>query len=531
MVVRAAVGRTTRTRTRSAVTTLLAVLLGAAACTGTPTPSASGQPDNLAMVLAEPAEPTSLNPLAGYAPNGSAKIYDGLYEHQADGTLRPVLATGEPVPSGDGRSWTVTLRSGVRFSDGTPFSAIDVLTTYQALLDPRFDSPLRSDYSMLTGLTEIDQNTIRFDLAYPYAPFPNKLVLGILPVASLRTPGPVDDLPTAVGTGPYTLVSWTRGTRLVLAANPRYPVALGGPPKVKKVTVLFVADDVRRAALLRNGKLDGAALAPAQAVTFARSNAFQVFTDHAADLRAVQLPVHGKVTGDHSIRLALNLAVDRRALVNGPLRSTGTPASTPMPAVLPEFVEPAATFTQNQEEARDELLAGGWVANPHGGRARHGVTAAFTLDYPTGDTVDAALATAFVADAKAVGVTVTAVAVSPDELAAKSTTDATLISTGNPFDPDLDLYPLLGNALAGAGSAVTNPLRTGRRTLDPGQRAVTYRQFQKEYIDDPTMVCLVFVDHTYVMRNNWTGYAPVTDSSAQGVAWGPWWNLGLWNPR
>lgn len=483
------------------------------------------------MVLAEPVEPASLNPLAGYAPDGSAKIYDGLYEHQADGALRPVLATGQPVPSADGRAWTVTLRSGVRFSNGTPFSAIDVLSTYQALLDPRFASPLRSGYSMLTGLTEIDENTIRFDLAYPYAPFPDKLVLGILPVASLRTPGPAADLPPAVGTGPYTLVSWTRGTKLVLAANPRYPAVLGGPPKVKKVTVLFVADDQQRADLLRDGKLDGAALAPAQAVRFARSNAFEVLTDHAADLRAVRLPVRGKVTGDQAIRLALNLAVGRRALVNGPLRSTGTPASTPMPAVLPEFVEPDATFTQNQEEARSELLAGGWVANPHGGRARHGVAAAFTLDYPAGDTVDAALATAFVADAKAVGVTVTAVALSPAELAARSATDATLVSTGNPFDPDLALYPLLGTDLAGADSAVTTPLRTGRHTLEPAQRAVTYRQFQKAYLDDPTMVCLVFVDHTYVMRNNWTGYVPVTDSAAQGVAWGPWWNLGQWIPR
>jgi peptide/nickel transport system substrate-binding protein len=45
------------------------------------------------------------------------------------------------------------------------------------------------------------------------------------------------------------------------------------------------------------------------------------------------------------------------------------------------------------------------------------------------------------------------------------------------------------------------------------------------------MVCLVFVDHTYVMRKNWTGYLAVTDGAAQGVAWGPWWNLGQWNPR
>ena len=469
------------------------------------------------MVLAEPIEPTTLDPLAGFAPNGAGKLYDGLYAYQPDGTLQPDLAAALPSPSANGRQWTVPVRHGVSFSDGTPFGVADVVAAYRSVLSRT--SPLHASYAMLTGVTEVDANTVRFSLAYPYAPFPDKLVLAIP-----KQHGPI-------GTGPYRLVSWTKGDRLVLAANPRYPAVLGGPPKVKKVTVLFVPDDTDRVRMLRNGKLDGAAVSPAQATAFARSDAFTVFTDHSADLRAVRLPAHAPVTGDRAIRLALNEAVNRRGLVNGPLRGTGTPASTPMPAVLPEFVEPTATFTRDPEQARDVLLAGGWVADTHGRRTRHGVTAAFTLDYPTGDSVDARLASAFVADAKAIGVTVTARGLPPAEVAARSGSDATLVSGGDPFDPDFDLYPLLGTDLAGAGSAVTQPLTTGRHTLDPAQRAVAYRQFQKAYLAAPTMVCLVFVDHTYVMRDNWTGYVPVTDSASQGVSWGPWWNLGQWNPR
>ncbi|HEX3650306.1 MAG TPA: ABC transporter substrate-binding protein [Pseudonocardiaceae bacterium] len=519
---------------RRLLLSIIPVLAVAAACTGTPTPSASGRPDNTAMVLAEPMEPVSLNPLDGYAPNGAAKIFDGLYEYQADGTLRPALASALPVSSADGRSWTVSVRGGISFSDSTPFAVTDVLATYRALLDSRYASPLRSDYSMLSSVTEVNDSTVRFNLAYPYAPFPDKLVLGIVPATALTTVEPVTKLPMdtdPVGTGPYTLVSWTKGDRLVLAANPRYPTALGGPPKVKKVTVVFVPGDQDRVTRLRAGKLDGAAVSPAQAAGFLRSNAFTVLTDHSADLRAISLPVHGPVTGDPAIRLALNEAVDRRALVTGPLKGTGSPAATPMPAVLPEFVEPSATFKLDQEQARTELLAGGWVANTGGGRRKHGVPAAFTLAYPAGDTVDAALATAFVADAKAIGVTVTPEAVPRSELAEHLDTDATLISAGNPFDPDLDLYPLLSTAMAGADSAITSALNTGRRTLDPAQRAVAYRQFQKAYLSAPTMVCLVFLDHTYVMRNNWNGYAPVTDSASQGVTWGPWWNLAQWTPR
>ena len=66
-----------------------------------------------------------------------------------------------------------------------------MLATYQALLNPAFASPLRADYSMLTGVTQVSENTVRFNLAYPYAPFPDKLVLGILPAPALSVPGPV----------------------------------------------------------------------------------------------------------------------------------------------------------------------------------------------------------------------------------------------------------------------------------------------------------------------------------------------------
>jgi peptide/nickel transport system substrate-binding protein len=528
---------------RSFLLSIILVLGLVAACTGVPSQSASGQADNTVMVLAEPVEPASLNPLDGYAPNGAGKIFDALFEYQADGTLRPVLAAAAPVPAADGRSWTVTLRTGVRFSDGSPFAAIDVLSTYRAWINPAFGSPLRGDYSMLTGVDEVGPDTVRFDLAYPYAPFPDRLVLGIVPAPAVATVVPVGQLPMdtkPVGTGPYKLVSWTKGSQLVLAANPLYPSALGGPPKVRRVVVQFVPGDTDRAAKLRAGKLDGAALAPAQAAAFAKSDAFSVLTDHSADLRAIQLPAHGPVTGDPAVRLALNQAVDRGALVSGPLNGAGTAASTPMPAVLPEFVEPTATFTPNQDLARTGLLQAGWIANTDGGRSREGVPAAFTLDYPIGDAVDTALASAFVADAKAIGITVTPTAVPPDTLAAKAATDATLISAGNPFDPDIGLYRLLDSGLAGTGfgdasgyvdQAVDSALDAGRRTLDPGQRAVAYRQFQRAYVADPAMVCLVFVDHTYVMRNNWTGYTAVTDSASQGVTWGPWWNLPQWAPR
>lgn len=486
------------------------------------------------MVLAEATEPTSLNPLSGYADNGAAKIFDGLLEHQADGSLRPALARSLPVPAADGRSWTITLQTGIKFSDGAPFGVADVLATYRALLDPVVNSPLRTRYAMLTGIDQVDASTVRFNLAYPYAPFPNLLVLGILPASSLTPLAPVDKSPVdakPIGTGPYTLTSWTRGKNLVMTANPTH---FGGVPKVRKVTIEFIPDDATRAQQLRAGKLDGAALSPAQAVALANSNAFSVLADPSADLRAVTLPASGPVTGDPAVRMALNLAVDRSGLVSGPLTGQGSAAITPVPTVLPEFIEPSATLAYDPAKAQSLLQQAGWLPGADGIRVRGGVAAAIALDYPTGDALDAALATAFVRNAITVGIAVTATAVAPDQLAGKESTDATLISTGDPFDPDLGLYPLLnsaGNPLAYHDSAVDGALDTGRRQLDPAQRAVAYRALQRAYLADPALVCLVFTNHTYVMRSNWTGYQQAVDAATQDTTWGPWWNLDQWIPR
>lgn len=504
-----------------------------AACTGAPTPSASGRPDNSAMVLAEAMEPASLNPLGGYAPYGASKIFDGLLEYSSDGSLRPVLATGLPTPAQDGKSWTITIRNNVKFSDGSPLTAADVVATYQALLNPAFASPLRGQYPMLTDVTQTDASTVRFGLAYPYAPFPNKLVLGIVAAGSLSDPAPITSLPTPIGTGPYVLQSWAKGQNLVLTDNPKY--SLGPQPKVKRVTVQFVADDATRAQRLRAGKLDGAALSPTQAAQFARSDAFTVLTDPSADLRAITLPESNPVAADPTVRLALNQAVDRASMVTKALGGQGAPAMTPIPSVLPEFVEPTATFTYDAAKATAQLYAAGWVAGTDGIRSRNGVTAELTLDYPSGDATDAALAQQFADNAKVIGVKIDLAAVDPAQLVAKEGTDAVLISTGNPFDPDLTTYDLLdsagGNAFGYHDADVDTALQTGRTQLDPGQRAVAYRAFQRAYVANPGLVCLVQVGHTYVLRANWTGYVLVTDAAGQGINWGPLWNLDTWTPR
>jgi peptide/nickel transport system substrate-binding protein len=505
---------------RRVALTLVAVVTLAGGCTGDPAPPASGDPDGTSLVIAVAEEPGELSPLAGYGADGAAKVFDGLVEHDVDLTLRPALADTLPQPSPDGRTWTVRIRTGVMFADGSALDAQDVVATYRAMLDPARQSPMRQRFSMLRGVVAESSTTVRFELTAPYAPFPRLLVLGIMSSESVAK-GP------AVGTGPYTVSDWDRGTRMVLSANESY---WDGAPAIKEVTVEFVPDDEDRADRMREGKIDGAALPPLLAQEFENTDGLQVVSHSSADLRAAVLPTDGPVTGDPAVRLALNHAMDRRTVVDDVLAGRGQVAYTPMPAVQAEFMEPGAGFEHDITRALDQLESSGWVTGPDGIRTRDDQIAKFTLSYVAGDTVSRDLAEAFATNARSIGIQVDLSPVARDSL-----TGAALVAFGDPFDPDPVLYPLFHSgptALGGySDKTVDEALEVGRTATDPAQRATAYRRLQRAYVTSPGMVVIAAPNHNYVIRDSWDGYQPVIDATTTDPTWGAWWNLQTWTPQ
>ncbi len=494
---------------------LLVVLLVLAGCTENAAPSPDGGANGTSIVLADRDEPTTLNPLLGYGAQGVSKIYDGLVEHRQDGSLAPRLAADLPEPAPDGLSWTVKLRGDVKFTDGSTFGAEDVVATYTAALQ----SQVKDRFATLKSVERLDPSTVRFQLGQQHAAFPHLLVLGILPSEQANPNG------QPVGTGPYKVVDWKKGDRLLLEANDGY---FGGAPKIKKVAVVFVADDNQRARRMQDGEFDGTVLPPKLAAGFENRSGLRVEYHRSADYRAVALPAGHPVTGNAGIRLALNYAVNRQGMIDGLLDGKGTVGFTPVPDALAEDFDPTVKFRYDKTEAARQLDAAGWVPGPDNIRVREGVAARFTLMYPLGDDLRADLATAFAADAKAVGVDVQLAGLSWEAIRPRVGQDALLSGEGSPFDPDLMLYDLRGQGSPAADAALEN----GRRLIDPAQRAVAYKLFQQAYAAVPTMTVLVFPEHAYVVRDSWNGYQPVVDPNSYGaLSWGPWWNLERWEPK
>ncbi|MEJ2868092.1 ABC transporter substrate-binding protein [Actinomycetospora sp. OC33-EN08] len=515
----------------------LALLVGA--CSAPTTGPAAADP--AAMVLADGYEPDDFNPLMGYGEEGASKIYDGLTALDAQRQPQPALAASAPVAAPDGLSWTVPLRQGVTFHDGTAFDATDVVATYKAVLDPAKAATVASGFSMVRDVVAVDPATVRFDLTRPFLLFPGRLTLPIAPAEAVAVPGPASDMPLGtkpVGTGPYRMVEWRQGSSMVLEANPTY---FGGAPAVRKITVVFATDDNTRAQRVAAGEFDGTVLPPALAKGIAGQAQGMVLREHAsADYRTITMPFGNPVTADPAIRQALNRAVNRQGMIDALLAGQGRPASTPIPEVLPEEVEPAAQFPFDVAQANAILDAAGWVRGPDGLRARAGLPASFTLMYGADDTVRRDLAQAFASDARAVGVDVRLEGLGWDAIDPRLGTDAVVLGGGNPFDTAFKSWQLLSSANAADGynnpgsyrnAAVDQALDAALAAPDRATRAAELRRFQTAYAADPGMVFLTFLGHSYLTRDRFDGYEPVVEPHTHGTTWGPWWNVERWTPR
>lgn len=504
--------------------------------------AASGQPATLVLADAQPLG--EYNPVNGYSELGVSPLYDGLMRLQPLSdkevpAIVPALAAAPPTSNPEQTVWDIDLRDGVTFHDGSPFDANDVVATYQAVLDPVSASEIAASYDMIDTVTEVDDRHVQFTLRYPYADFPARLLLGIAPSEKL-VPGPARDSQLnqhPVGTGPYRLAS-LRPDQAVFEANPRY---WGGAPKVSKLVTTYVPDDNSRAQQMQSGALSGTVIPPSLATSFT-GGGMSVTAVQTADWRGVSLPSANAFTGDEQARIAMNLGVDRTALIDHVLAGHGRPAYTPFASVYGDAFNLDSVFTHNPEQAGRILDKAGWVTGPDGVRSRNGQRAEFLLLYPSSDTLRRDMSTAFAAAVQPLGIKVDLRGASWDDIGREATTAAVMLGGGDkPYSIDTQVYetlhtrgvntPTYSNPGNFTIPGVDGALDLARRSLDPQVQKAAYKQVQEAYIEHPTHVFLAFVDHTYVTTDtSWDRGPLVLEPHTHGVTWGPWWNAAGWRP-
>jgi len=471
-----------------------------------------GRPAN-ELVLAIGGEPEAgFDPTTGWGAAGSPLFQSTLFRRDNNLALVNDLATGYEI-SADRLTWTVRLRADVKFSDGQPLTAEDVAYTFSTAAA----SGAVIDLHNMESVEAIDAQTVKFRLKQPQSTFVNLLArTGIVPK---HAHGP-DYAVRPLGAGPYKFVQWDKGQQLIVEANPLYH---GQQPYFQRITFLFMTDDAALAAA-RAGQVD--LLAVPEAFARLEIAGMRLLSLDSVDNRGIMFPfvaaggqtqegypVGNDVTADLAIRRAINVAIDRQALVDGVLDGFGAPAfssSDGLPWWNPETVIQDA----DHEQARQILAAAGWKdANSDGILEKGALQARFTLVYPAADLTRKGLALAVADQLQPLGVKINVAGKSWETIQTMMHANAVLFGWGS-HDP-LEMYSLYSSQTRGIGwfnpGFYSNAVVDGYmgRALGAASEEEANRYWQKAQWDgqtgfstrgDAAWAWLVNLDHLYFVR-------------------------------
>ncbi|MGB3049382.1 MAG: ABC transporter substrate-binding protein [Polyangiales bacterium] len=274
---------------------------------------AEHDPDSLVVMLPRDAE--QLDPRFVGDPYGLrvSRLLFGSLVTIDPRTLEVIPDLAESVEPVSPTQFNVRLREGLRFSDGSPLDARDVVATFEGVVDPKLQSRYAHNYGRIAEMRVSDPRTIVFILHEPHAPFLTDLELPIVRSqdAFRRIATPEEPLP--IGAGPYRLVKREPGV-LELRANPHWH---RGAPKYPNLRMVVIRDDNTRALrmLAGQGDLAIASIPPLLLPLFEDDGEFE--TRSAPGISTLYL---GFQTGspkleDVRVRRAIGYAIDRELLV------------------------------------------------------------------------------------------------------------------------------------------------------------------------------------------------------------------------
>ena len=254
-------------------------------------------------------------------------VFNGLTRIDRDMSVKPDLAESWTA-SADLKTWTFRLRDKVTFQNGGKLGAEDVVATITRLLDPKTDQRGRVGLDLISKVETLDQRTVRFTLAAPYAGFADVFADPRLRIVAHDR---LAELATApIGTGPFMLRSFVPGSRLELARNPAYYEP--GLPLLDAVQLRMIADEAARLAALQSGAIDILWDLPYAAAERVRtSSAVRLDSVPSAAWDAVVLHNGIKPFSDVRVRQALAASIDKDALVEIVLSGQGAPTHSPIP--------------------------------------------------------------------------------------------------------------------------------------------------------------------------------------------------------
>ena len=334
---------------------------GSALALTSPTLFAQGHKDS--VVLGMTLEPPGLDPTAGAA-SAIAEIthlnvFETLTKINSDGSVSPLLAERWEV-SPDLKTYTFHLRKGVKFQNGEPFNAAAVKFSFERAGAEKSTNKDKRTFASMERVVAVDEHTV---VVLNKTLDPDFLFLMGQSTAIIVEPKSVDSNATKpVGTGPYQLAAWNKGSSLTLQAWPGYRNAAG--IKMRKVTFRFISDTAAQVAALLAGDIDAFPRVTPRGVAQFKNNArFQLLVGGSRAKTILALNNKKGPLSDVRVRRAVAAAVDRKAVIEGAAEGYGVPiGSHYVPGAL-GYVDTTGVNAYNPDRSR-ALLAEAGIKTP-----------------------------------------------------------------------------------------------------------------------------------------------------------------------
>jgi peptide/nickel transport system substrate-binding protein len=471
-------------------------------------------------------EPQYINPLLAYANDVDLDLtkllFRGLYQTNELGEVIHDLATHEEVAD-DGKTYVITIRQDAVWHDGTPITAEDVAFTIGALADPENQSPRMKDFSDV-GVEIVDDHTVKFTLAKPYAPFLSTLTVGLLP---LHIWG---DIPPAnialaeynrkpIGSGPYMFDSLTKDRRGLIKAYHlvRFDRYYGEQPYMDELTFRYYESSEEAFDAVKHRRADGLSFATSEHRAELEKYDIAMKNLRLPQYTAVFLNQRNPLLKEKVVRQVLERAIDKNAIVQQALGGAGEPIHAPiLPAALgynPGILGLAFDVDAAKKVLDDagwSLAAGDSVRKKDGKELRFSLS---TVDRPE-YTVTAEMLRAFWEE---VGITIEIRLYTSTDIVKKvvKPRDYEALLFGEIVGVDPDPYPFWHSSQSfdpGLNLALyynkeaDKLLEEARQTNNLDQRREKYIQFQSILAEDQPAVFLYNPLYAYALPKKIRGY-------------------------
>lgn len=282
-------------------------------------------------------EPDTLDPhKTGAAVSDTilGNVFDSLIAKDLNGKYVPGLASKWTI-SPDGLTLDFTLRTDVKFHDGTPFNAAAVKFSFDRILDPATKAVTSlSNLGPVDSVTVTGDNTFRLKMKQPFAPLLDGLADGgtvamVSPDAVKKAGADFGRKP--VGTGPFMVDEWRSGDRIVLKKNPDYKWApgflhQGGPAYLDSLVYRLIVEEASRTAAFDAGEVNQIGVPSADVSRYKEDDQYWTIDYLRKGVVFLEFNVTKPPFNDIQLRKALNYAIDKKTVLNAADQGLADPA-------------------------------------------------------------------------------------------------------------------------------------------------------------------------------------------------------------